>query len=142
MRIENLPGNILDETGTILGQHQGYWHFTPGQRRGLGISAKKPLYVLRVDALRNEVIVGPYEKGLSSGCTANNLHFNIPLLEINHSLSARLRSSQKLVPIKSFTETAGKFLNVEFTEPQLGIAPGQSLVLYQSDMVIGGGIIC
>jgi tRNA-specific 2-thiouridylase len=135
------PGNIVDETGKVLGRHPGFWRFTPGQRRGLGVAAAFPLYVLRVDAARNEVVVGPYARSLADGCLVGEQHFAVPLeaLAATDRLRARIRSSQP--PLEVAVRPEGDVLRVDFAEPGHGVAPGQSLVLYLDDMVIGGGII-
>jgi tRNA-specific 2-thiouridylase len=143
--LADLPGNIVSKDGKILGRHNGYWHFTPGQRKGLGVAASEPLYVLDVDAAHNEVIVGHYKQSLYSGCILNDLQINIPLSETDKNLHCKMRSTQKLVPVTIQTAVpnapAPKQLEIRFTEPQAGVAPGQSLVLYLDDLVAGGGII-
>jgi tRNA-specific 2-thiouridylase len=133
------PGNIVDCEGSVLGTHSGFWHFTPGQRRGLGVAAKTPLYVLRVDPSRNEVVVGDYGQSLQDGCMLEDMHWIVPLELTGNALAARLRSSHR--PVRVTVREESSLLAVTFCEPQAGVAPGQSLVLYLDDMVVGGGII-
>jgi tRNA-specific 2-thiouridylase len=139
--VEDLPGNIVDAEGRILGRHSGFWRFTPGQRRGLGISAATPLYVLRINAARNEVVVGTREKSLTRGCVLEDLHFNVPPDTVGPVFQARMRSSQRPFEVTARPDPSGNLLVVEFAAPRQGAAPGQSLVLYLGDVVAGGGII-
>ena len=135
-------GDIVDEKGRVVGKHDGYWNFTPGQRKGLGIAHTEPLYVIRVEPEENRVVVGTKAEQLCSGCLINDVHFSLPLPEQGTALLGRMRSSQPLQKM-----TAGEMnkkdgtLEIRFAQPQHGIAPGQSLVLYEADLVIGGGII-
>lgn len=135
-----MEGNIIDAAGTVIGRHAGFWNFTPGQRKGLGVSAAAPLYVVRVDAFRNEVVVGPYEQTLSAGCVLERPRFSLPLDKTGHTLQARIRSSQELMPV-IVDVPIDNTLRVTFAQPQSGVAPGQSLVLYLDGIVVGGGII-
>jgi tRNA-specific 2-thiouridylase len=143
--MNDLPGNIVDRNGNILGRHNGYWHFTPGQRKGLGVAAAEPLYVLELNAARNEVLVGPYAQSLYIGCFLDNLRINIPLPEAGRLLQAKMRSAQKLIDVtvqRAIPDALDpQQLEIHFSEAQTGVAPGQSLVLYLDDLVVGGGII-
>jgi tRNA-specific 2-thiouridylase len=141
LAVQDRPGNIVDTAGRIVGRHSGFWRFTPGQRKGLGIAADAALYVVRVDALRNEVVVGPYGQSLRSGCLIGDLCLHIPPAEAGEALRARMRSSQPPIPVAARPGPAPDLLAVDFAEPQQGVAPGQSLVLYLDDLVVGGGII-
>lgn len=134
------PGRIVDSAGKELGRHQGYWRFTPGQRRGLKVAAADPLYVLRVDPQRNEVVAGGYAQSLSRACTLKDALLHLPLESAGAALTARLRSSQRPFPVQAAPEAAGG-LRVDFSLPQPGVAPGQSLVFYRDDLLLGGGII-
>jgi tRNA-specific 2-thiouridylase len=141
LNVEALPGNIVDSRGTPLGRHAGFWRFTPGQRKGLGIAAKEPLYVLRVDAARNEVVVGTREESLTRGCVLEDLHFNVPPDTAGGVFQARMRSSQRPFEVTARPDPSGNLLIVEFAAPLQGAAPGQSLVLHLGDVVVGGGIV-
>jgi tRNA-specific 2-thiouridylase len=138
--VGELPGDIVDTSGKVVGRHPGFWHFTPGQRKGLGIAAPSPFHVLRVDAERNTVVVGSPEESLRSGCLLDDVCFNLPLAVTGPDLRARIRSSQEPVAVRVRPDADGR-IAVDFAEPQRGIAPGQSLVLYLDDLVTGGGII-
>ncbi|BAV91769.1 tRNA 2-thiouridine(34) synthase MnmA [Candidatus Desulfovibrio trichonymphae] len=141
LNMPDSPGKIVDSDGLELGTHAGFWHFTPGQRKGLGIAAKKPLYVLRVNPARNEVVAGDYEESLQQDCTLEYTRLHVPLETAGHSLAARLRSSQRPVTVTALPGAAASQLSISFAEPQQGVAAGQSLVLYCGDLVVGGGII-
>ncbi len=135
-------GNILDMQGKILGEHNGIINFTIGQRKGLNIGGSvQPLHVLRKDALTNNIIVGP-KKYLAVdrliAFKANWIAFE--KLEGPLKVNARLRAHHKEIScvIKSLYDGS---IEVKFDEPQFSAAPGQSVVFYQDDTVIGGGII-
>ncbi len=133
-------GDIVDTAGKVLGRHRGYWNFTPGQRKGLGVAHTEPLYVLRIDAERNLVVAGTREEQLREGCAAGDLVFHLPAPKAGDSLLGRVRSSQPLGEM-TIVESAPGRLAVRFAAPIHGVAPGQSLVLYDGDVVAGGGII-
>jgi tRNA-specific 2-thiouridylase len=134
-----LEGAIVDTAGKEVGRHRGYWNFTPGQRRGLGVSLGEPVYVLSVDPVRNQVVVGARSEASRASCLLTDTHFHIPPREVQGPLTARLRSSQEPVPVTVREE--GKTLRLFFDEAQRGVAPGQSAVLYDGDIVVGGGVI-
>jgi tRNA-specific 2-thiouridylase len=135
------PGSIVDKRGRVLGRHKGLASFTIGQRRGIGISSKTPLYVLSLNSRKNEVVVGTKEEGYGREFTVEETNFIS-----GHKLGAETRAMVKirylhqaspaaLIPLKDGT------LRVIFKEPQWGITPGQSAVFYHGDTVLGGGII-
>lgn len=136
-------GNIVTVDGTVLGSHMGYWRFTLGQRKGLGVAAKTPLYVLRIDPSRNEVVVGEYGESLRLSCIIGDMRRHIPLEQTDRVLMARLRSTPHFVPVTVDLsgDASGERCVVTFAEPQAGVAPGQSLVLYCDNVLVGGGII-
>jgi tRNA-specific 2-thiouridylase len=138
--VSPLEGAIVDKDGKELGRHQGYWNFTPGQRRGLKISRGEPLYVLKVDPLRNRVVVGVEREASSFSCRVEQAHFHIPLERVRGSLTVRLRSSQEPAPATARME--GEAIRLVFAQAQRGVAPGQSAVLYDGEIVVGGGVIC
>ncbi|MDR2669059.1 MAG: tRNA 2-thiouridine(34) synthase MnmA [Desulfovibrio sp.] len=136
------PGNIVDESGKVLGKHAGFWNFTPGQRRGLGIAASEPLYVVRVDAATNEVVVGGRDATLSRSCLLEDLYIGLPQALCDGMLQAQVRSSQQPFSVQVTPGREKNTMVAEFAEAQHAVAPGQSLVLYLGDIVVGGGIIC
>lgn len=141
MRRDPLEGDIVDLDGKTLGRHQGYWNFTPGQRKGLGVAFREPLYVVMVEPERNRVLVGTKAEALSGGCRVADTHFLLPEPAEGARLRGRLRSSQPLRGMTVGKTDADNGLIIRFDEPLQGVAPGQSLVLYDGDDVVGGGII-
>ena len=132
-------GNIVLKNGTILGKHKGLIHYTIGQRKGLGIAYEKPLYVISLNAKTNEVIVGEEADLYRKSLLATNVNFLLPISsdEINVTAKIRYRAKEAQAIIKKQVEN----WLVTFQEPQRAITPGQSVVFYIGDVVLGGGII-
>jgi tRNA-specific 2-thiouridylase len=127
-------GPIVDEDGTELGTHEGFWRFTPGQRRGLGISAAAPLFALRADAATNTVVVGPRESlAVKRVRAAGRLYVPAGRAEVK----LRYRSPAISATV---TEEDGGF-EVELDRAAYGVAAGQTAVLYEGDAVVGAGRI-
>ena len=134
-------GNIVTTKGEVLGKHKGLIYYTVGQRKGLGISYKEPLYVVRLDSNRNEVIVGTEEEVYSKVLYANELNFLLfdkleKPIEVKAKIRYRAKESNALV-----IPQENGIVKVEFKEPQRAITPGQSVVFYIDDIVVGGGKI-
>lgn len=130
-------GDIVDSTGKVLGRHSGIVSYTIGQRSGLGISAKAPLYVLGFDATGNRVIVGNKEDLFASGLTAGDL--NLLTNDLPEEVDAKIRYRKKPARCRIFKESDK--LRAIFFEPQESITPGQAFVFYSGDEVLGGGVI-
>jgi tRNA-specific 2-thiouridylase len=127
-------GPLVDESGSEVGRHTGFWRFTPGQRRGLGVAASEPLYALRSDARTNTVVVGPRASLARTTVTATGrLYVPVPTAE------AKLRYRSPGVGA-AVTELPHGFA-LELEEPAYGVAPGQAAVLYEEDAVVGAGLI-
>jgi len=135
-------GKILDMQGRILGNHQGIYNFTIGQRKGvLNGGSSQRMYVLRIDPLSNSIIVGPKEYLAVDQLIAVNVNWiAIDKLVSARNGTARLRSSQKESPC-TLLPLDENHIEVRFKYPQYFATPGQSIVFYQDDIVIGGGII-
>ena len=137
------PGEIVDRAGRVLGRHEGIVHFTVGQRRGLGIAAPEPLYVLAVDAARREVTVGPQAALLRDRVFTGPLAWigaDMPAPGEAQAVVARLRSSHPGAPARLVRRADGT-AEVMLDEPEAATAPGQACVLYDGDRVLGGGWI-
>jgi tRNA-specific 2-thiouridylase len=135
------PGPILDETGKALGRHQGIIHHTIGQRKGLGIAAAEPLYVIAIDPVRNAIIVGPKERAFSDELIAAELNWiaiDKPTYPIITHARIRYRHPEAEAVITPLDETS---VEVKFTQPQMAITPGQAVVFYDGEVVVGGGTI-
>jgi len=134
-------GEMVTTKGEILGQHQGIAFYTIGQRRGLGISAGERRYVVRLDAIRNQVIIGKEEDLYQGSLWADQLNW-VAVAEIVDPLQAavKVRYRGPLIPAK-LIPTGPALIKVELERPQRAITPGQSVVFYQGEAVLGGGII-
>jgi tRNA-uridine 2-sulfurtransferase len=122
--------------GRLLGYHNGIHLYTVGQRRGIGIPFKEPLYVVEIRSTENTLILGTKEHLKNTGLIADDLNFFDP---VAGGTSGRVRYRQNEVPCTY--KVSGDTMDVRFEEPLYAITPGQSVVLYQEDRVIGGGVI-
>ena len=139
--ISEKEGEIVDLSGKVLGKHQGIHHYTIGQRKGLGIAAADPLYVVKLDPVMNRVIVGDRESAGSLDCSVTRLNWvsiTEPTAPIRCEVQVRYRSSPVVV---SVIPLEGDRVKLVFDEPQFGITPGQAAVFYDGEMLLGGGII-
>jgi len=130
-------GEIVDKAGKVLGKHRGVIYYTIGQRGGLGISAKTPLYVVEINAEKNKVIVGEKKDLFSIGLIAGDV--NLLTDDLPVEIEAKIRYRKK--PARCSVIREGEKLRVIFKEPQESITPGQSVVLYRDDELLGGGEI-
>src|ERR671922_122694 len=128
------PGPIVDAEGAELGEHEGFWRFTPGQRRGLGIAAPEPLYALRTEPRTNTVVVGPRDS-LARREVSVRGRLYAPVARAD----AKLRYRSPAVPAAVEPTRSGFVLRLD--EPAYGVAPGQAAVLYDGDVVVGSGLI-
>lgn len=135
------PGNITDTKGRILGRHKGLPFYTIGQRKGLGIAARTPLYVVSLHAGKNRVIVGSNDDLFRSGLLANELDFTdgTPPSQQFRCL-AKIRYGIRVYDCTVTLDDHGRAV-VKFDEPQRAITPGQSVVFYEEDRLLGGGTI-
>lgn len=139
-------GNIVDLDGNVIGKHTGIHNFTVGQRKGIKTSSNEPLYVIQINTARNEVVVGGKESNYTKKLIAKDLNW-ISIEELNKPLKvkAKIRSRSKdasctISNIKN-KEDKQKRVLVDFDKKQRAITPGQSVVFYNGDVVVGGGII-
>lgn len=135
------PGDIVLSNGEKLGLHNGLINYTVGQRKGLGIAYKEPLYVLKLDKDKNQVIVGTEKELYSTELMANELNFLIDDIDLSKNIEvmAKIRYRAKAAP--AILKIENNQAIVKFKEPQRAITPGQSVVLYLDDVVLGGGKI-
>ena len=134
-------GNFVDRNGKVVGKHKGLIHYTIGQRKGLGLAMGKPVFVQKLDPVKNEVVIGDNEDLFKHTVTANQLNF-MPFEKLEGSLkcSGKIRYNQKpeACVIRMLDEDT---LICEFDDKQRAITPGQALVLYDGEKIIGGGTI-
>lgn len=134
-------GDYLDLSGKVIGRHKGAVCYTLGQRKGLGIALGAPAYVCGKDMTANTVTLGPHEALFSNALRANDWNwYPFPTLTEPVEVTAKTRHSQLEQAATVYPEENG-FARVEFHAPQRAVTPGQAVVLYQGDLVIGGGTI-
>ena len=138
--IKPKKGNIVNSKGEILGKHTGLYNYTIGQRKGLGISYKVPLFVLGFNKAKNEVIVGEEKELYKKEITVTDINLLlVDKIEEPMEVDVKTRYSSKVAKAK--IEQDGENIKVTFDEPQRAITPGQSAVFYVGDIVLGGGKI-
>ena len=139
LRIE--PGDVINADGKVLGRHKGIAHYTIGQRRGLGIAYKEPLYVTGIDTAKNAVIVGTKREVLKKSLVADRLNWiSIKGVDKPIKVSAKIRYNHKKAPAL-VTPIGRDEVRVDFDFPQEAPTPGQAVVFYNKDIVVGGGWI-
>jgi tRNA-uridine 2-sulfurtransferase len=132
--VRSATGDVVDADGARVGSHDGHWRFTPGQRRGLRLSAPRPLYVLRTETATNTVVVGSHDELATTRVEAcGRLYRPVRACE------AKLRYRSVAVPAAVTARDDGFALQLD--EPVFGVAPGQFAVLYEDDAVVGAGAI-
>ncbi|HEY1795362.1 MAG TPA: tRNA 2-thiouridine(34) synthase MnmA [Stellaceae bacterium] len=131
------PGDIVDAAGKVLGRHDGIARFTVGQRKGIGIAAAEPLYVIRIEPERRRVVVGPKSALAETRLSLGDVNWLGTPATVAVAVAAKLRSAQNPVPARFHPDTAELVLG----EPAGAVAPGQAAVLYDGDRVLGGGWI-
>ena len=138
------PGPVTDTTGRIIGEHQGLYRFTVGQRKGINIPADRPYYVIRLDTAENRLVVGYKEELLQSACRVSDVHWidgrivQEPAAPVNIHVKVRYR--HKAVPATLVPEE-NRMAEIRFDTPEAAVTPGQGAVFYQGDQVLGGGWI-
>ena len=138
------PGTVVDLSGRVLGQHAGHQHFTVGQRKGLGIAAGEPIYVVRKDAASNTVTVGPRDALLAAGCAAADCTWLVDPPAAWRRCTAKIRYNSEPVPaeVRALAGPGAQpDLEVRFEAPQPAVAPGQAVVCFDEDRVLCGGWI-
>jgi tRNA-specific 2-thiouridylase len=140
------PGSFVDRDGRVLGRHRGIIHYTVGQRKGLGIAAGKPLYVIRTDPQRNEVVLGDHGDLFSREVRVRGMSWVLGEAPESARGGDGLRCSAKIRYRHAEQPASARLLEdgtllLSFDEPQRAPTPGQYAVLYDGDVVLGGGVI-
>ena len=135
-----LSGDIVDRKGTVLGRHDGIYRYTVGQRRGLGVAHSHPLYVLATDAASCRVIVGGRDELPVAGLHAERVNWIVPPESDRFVTTCRIRYRHRPVPCR-VTLLPGGRAEVRFDAPEPGVTPGQAVVFYDGEAVLGGGWI-
>jgi tRNA-specific 2-thiouridylase len=137
------PGDIVDLKGRVIGTHSGYMNFTIGQRRGLGVAHAVPLYVVEIRPQENVIVAGRKEELLRRRAKVVDMNWiagEAP--DVSRQMTAKIRYRHTEAPVKvELLDEDGSVCRVIFSEPQEAITPGQSMVFYDGDVVLGGGII-
>lgn len=140
------PGDIIHANGEVMGRHRGLIHYTVGQRKRLGIAHPKPLYVLKIDAMNNQLIVGYWEDLFLTVASVGDLHFISGKAPDETRIMAKIRYNQN--PVPAVMEISGnessQTAHVKFDEPVRAVTPGQAAVFYSfpdGEKVLGGGVI-
>jgi len=134
-------GDFVDTEGNILGEHKGIIRYTIGQRKGLGLSLKAPMYVCKKCIDKNQVVLTTGEDLYSTSLDAVDLNLiSVPRIDGKMRVNARVRYNQKEQPA-IVTQTSENTIHVEFDSPQRAITAGQAVVLYDGDVVVGGATI-
>lgn len=134
-------GDFVDESGHVLGRHKGIVHYTVGQRKGLGIAADALLYVKRIDAAENRVVLSGNDALFSRELMANDFNwivYDVPPRELRATARVRYHQREQAATVTVFEDG---HVHLVFDEPQRAITPGQAVVLYDGDTVLGGGTI-
>jgi tRNA-uridine 2-sulfurtransferase len=139
--INEKRGEIITEDGRVLGEHNGIHHYTIGQRKGLGIAYSEPLYVIRLDPFKNQVIVGTREEGGRLSCTLERMNW-VSIEEPKTPFKAQVQIRYRCKPMEVTVIPLGNSrVKLNFDEAQFGITPGQGGVIYHEELLLGGGII-
>ncbi|MGI6204427.1 MAG: tRNA 2-thiouridine(34) synthase MnmA [Anaerovoracaceae bacterium] len=137
------PGDFVDESGRVLGRHRGIVRYTIGQRRGLGLALKKPMYVVRKDAARNEVVLGYEENLYTDTLRAGDVNWiafgRLPDGGIRCSAATRYRKPEQPCTVTPGTDPDS--IDVKFDVPQRAVTAGQAVVFYDGGLLLGGGTI-
>jgi tRNA-specific 2-thiouridylase len=136
------PGDIVDREGKVLGRHDGIVNFTVGQRRGIGIAGRSPLYVVAINAAQRQVVVGPYDALLGRRLTINEINWlgDRALDGETQAVSVKLRAPHQAV-LATLRGLGGERAEITLNAPEAAIAPGQACVIYDGERVLGGGWI-
>jgi tRNA-specific 2-thiouridylase len=136
-----VQGKIVDTQGNILGEHDGTYHYTIGQRKGLGVAAANPLYVIALDPIKNEVVVGDRTEAHEKECTINQVNWvSLAPTDVPFTAEVQVRYRTEPAPA-SVIPLEGNRARIVFDEPQFSITPGQAAVFYHDDLLLGGGLI-
>lgn len=135
------PGEVVDMEGKVIGGHEGACFYTVGQRKGLGIASAEPIYVVKIDAAANIVVMGTRENSSFKGLSASGVSWTAGGPP-GREFSAQVQIRHQHIPVMSRIEVSENVvIHIIFDEPQHGVAPGQAVVIYDGDIVLGGGWI-
>ncbi|ATY86556.1 tRNA 2-thiouridine(34) synthase MnmA [Kyrpidia spormannii] len=135
------PGDFVDTEGHVVGRHEGVPFYTIGQRKGLGVAVGHPVYVVDIQPERNRVVLGPRERVFAAGLVASKVNWvSLPRPDGPTRVNAKIRYGAPEAAATLYPEEEGR-VRVEFDEPQRAVTPGQAVVFYRGEDVVGGGTI-
>ncbi len=137
---KSCEGNFVDTNGDVLGKHKGIIHYTVGQRKGLGIAFNKPMYVTQINSLTNEVVLDDGASRYKTGLVAKDINL-ISMEKIDKEFRCTAKIRYNAPDVACTVSPLDNGFKVDFDEPQMAVTPGQMVVLYDQNIVIGGGII-
>jgi len=141
-KLESPEGELVSTDGRVLGEHHGLHHYTVGQRKGLGVAAGTPLYVIELDSVRNRVVVGREQELYHRCCMVRDVNWIRPVAPGEAiDVRVKIRNKHEAAPARVEARAATEQAFVEFFEPQRAVTPGQAAVFYDGDEVVGGGWI-
>jgi len=141
MGIRSVPGDFINKNGKLLGRHKGIIHYTIGQRRGIDLSFYKPKYVIRIDKENNTIILGDEKELFIDSLIAKDVNFiSLEKLRLPMKVTVKTRYKQTETPA-TLTPLQNGLVQMKFERPQRAITPGQAVVFYDGDIVVGGGTI-
>ena len=132
-------GDIVDETGETVGTHNGYPNYTIGQRKGLGLSNLEPRYVTKIEPSANQIVIGKKESLYENICNMSRVNWLVKHMDFPCEVEAQIRYNSPVVPA-DIRKNDWDY-EIRFHKPQIAVTPGQSIVFYHDDIVLGGGII-
>ena len=132
-------GVIVDESGETVGAHDGYPHYTIGQRKGLGLSNPEPRYVTQIEPSLNQIKIGKKESLLKNSCNMSRVNWLVTSMEFPCEVESQIRYHSPVVSAEIIKTNSG--YEITFQKPQSAVTPGQSIVFYRDEVVLGGGII-
>jgi tRNA-specific 2-thiouridylase len=138
---QETAGELVDTAGNVVGRHAGYQHFTIGQRKGLGVTFGAPRFVVRIEAESRRVVIGNRDELARSTLEADRANWLCERVPTRLACTAQIRYQHRAASCTVDVDEGNRF-RVTFDEPQYGVAPGQAVVLYDGDRVLGGGWIC
>jgi tRNA-uridine 2-sulfurtransferase len=139
--LEPKPGDIVDPDGKVLGRHDGTHNYTIGQRKGIGIAADRPLYVVGIDVGRNQVIVGDRHHAQHAACRVHRVNW-VAIAPPTEPIRAEVQIRYRSTPVgATITVVDDGQAQIVFDEPQFSVTPGQAAVWYDGDLLLGGGIL-
>jgi len=132
-------GDILDESGVVIGKHSGYIDYTIGQRKGLGLSHTEPRYVSNINPSTNQITIGKKDTLSEKICNVSEINWLVKDISYPCKVTSQIRYNSPVIETEIYKEN--NQISVQFSKPQTAVTPGQSIVFYQDDIVLGGGII-